>query len=610
MLHSMKAFGITAIVVLGLGLIAGVITWAVLATGDRGPPAPTPPDLIDLDWWQHCVLYQIYPRSFKDSDGDGIGDLKGITEHLEHFVAAGVDAVWMSPIFESPMVDFGYDISNFYEIHYEYGTMEDFENLLEKAHQLGLKVLLDFVPNHASNESEYFIKSEAREPGYEDFFVWADALPDPDNDTNRLPPSNWISQFAGSAWEWSTKRQQYYLHQFAIEQPDFNFRNPDVQKEMINIMNFWLDKGADGFRVDALPYLMEADPADHGGGYPDDPLSGRAEFQPGQLGYNVPLYTKDLLELYDRVHEWRGFVDSYLQANGGDTRVIFSEGYANISMTMLYYGNEDGDIGAHFPFNFDFISDLSNTSTARDFGYTILKWLTYMPHGAVPNWQTGNHDNNRAPSRFRVNMVDGLTSLNMLLPGVAVTYQGEEIGMRDGFVSWEDTRDVEALRRGDNETYLLYSRDPCRTPYHWDNSTNAGFSTGNETWLPIAEDYVEINLAKQKEDARSHFKVYQALVKLRKEKTLSHGEYSVRALSNRTLFLVRYLRTFDTIVLLFNVSELSDTVVLSRVLHLELPATVVVSSIHSTRVAGDTIEGETLTLAPGEAIVLRAKPVS
>ncbi|CAH2269367.1 jg14072 [Pararge aegeria aegeria] len=182
--------------------------------------------------------------------------------------------------------------------------------------------------------------------------------------------------------------------------------------------------------------------------------------------------------------------------------------------------------------------------------------------------------------------------------------------MRDGYVSWEDTVDVEALRRGDNETYLLYSRDPCRTPYHWNNSTNAGFSTGNRTWLPVAKDYPEINLAKQKDDARSHFKVYQTLIKLRKEKALSHGEFLIRALSNRTFYLVRYLRTYDTIVLLFNVADASDTIELSRVLKLELPATVVVSSIHSTRVAGDTIDGENLTLEAGEAIVLRAKPVS
>ncbi|CAH0700922.1 unnamed protein product [Spodoptera exigua] len=604
----MKSLHVALIVVISialLGAIGGLIAWGVIAT--QKCSSDSSPQLRNMEWWEHCTLYQIYPRSFKDSDADGIGDLEGIMQELEHFRDAGVDAIWMSPIFKSPMVDFGYDISNFYEIHEEYGTMEQFDQLLKRAHELGIKLLLDFVPNHASNESKYFIESEARNPKYEDFFIWDDGIVNPDDPNGRpLPPSNWVSQFGGSAWEWSTKRQQYYLHQFAVEQADFNFRNPEVKQEMFSIMKFWLDKGVDGFRVDALPYLIEADPADHGGKYPDDPLSGLAEFESHQLGYTIPLYTKDLIELYDVVYEWREFIDEYNKQHGGDTRVLFSEGYANITMTMLYYGNEKGKIGAHFPFNFDFITDVSAKSNARDFVYTILKWLTYMPHGAVANWQFGNHDNNRMPTRFRHDMVDGLNSLNMMLPGTSVTYQGEEIGMRDGYVSWEDTVDVEACNRGDPDTYHLYSRDPARTPYHWNDSPNAGFSTNSSTWLPIAEDYTEINLAKQKADARSHYKVYQALTNLRKEKTLSHGEYDIRALSDSSFYLVRYLRTYDTLVLLFNVGTAADTLVLDRVPYLRRPATVYISSIHSTRVAGTVIDENELVLAAGEALILRS----
>ncbi|XP_063358903.1 maltase A1-like [Cydia amplana] len=600
----LKVSAITVGVLAVLGWIAVGITWGVLSS-----QGPEPPELKPLDWWEHCVLYQIYPRSFKDSDGDGIGDLQGIISELDHFPDAGIDAIWMSPIFESPMIDFGYDISNFYEIHHEYGTIQDFRELLQKAHSLGIKVLLDFVPNHASTYSDYFIESEAGNPEFADYFVWADGYPDPDNESNILPPSNWVSQFGGSAWEWSSTRQQFYLHQFAVEQADFNFRHQPVKDEMINIMRFWLDEGADGFRVDALPYMIEANPADHDGRYPDDPLSGLMQFESHQLGYTIPLYTKDLIELYDIVYEWREFADQYLAEHGGDTRVLFSEGYANISMTMLYYGKENGEIGAHFPFNFDFITDVSSESSARDFVYVILKWLSYMPFGAVPNWVFGNHDNNRMPTRFNETMVDGLNALNMLLPGVAVTYQGEEIGMRDGYVSWEDTVDVEACNRGDEDTYHLYSRDPARTPYHWDNTTSAGFSTSGDTWLPVADDYMEINLAKQKEDARSHYKVYQKLTALRKHTTLSHGEYDIRAFSDNSFYLVRSLRTYDTLVLLFNVAQTADTVDLSRVPHLTLPATVYVASIHSTRDAGDIIDSEQLTLQPGEALVLQAAPI-
>ncbi|XP_022821247.1 maltase A1-like isoform X2 [Spodoptera litura] len=575
---------------------------------EESPPRlPETPKLRNMDWWEHCSLYHIYIRSFKDSDGDGIGDLEGIMQELEHFVDAGLDAIWMSPIFKSPMVDFGYDISNFYEIHEEYGTMEQFDQLLKRAHELGIKLLLDFVPNHASNESEYFIESEARNPKYEDFFIWDDGIPDPENPNGRpLPSSNWVSLFVGSAWKWSEKRQQYYLHQFAVEQADFNFRNPAVKQEMFEIMKFWLDKGVDGFRVDALPYLVEADPADHGGKYPDEPLSGLPQFESHQLGYTIPLYTKDLIESYDVIYEWRDFIDEYNKEHGGDTRVLFSEGYANITMTMLYYGNEEGRIGTHIPFNFDFITDVSSKSNARDFVYTTLKWLTYMPYGAVANWQFGNHDNNRMPTRFRHDMVDGLNSLNMMLPGTSVTYQGEEIGMRDGYVSWEDTVDVEACNRGDEDTYHLYSRDPARTPFHWNDGPNAGFSSNSSTWLPIAEDYQEINLAKQKVDARSHYKVYQALTALRKEKTLSHGEYDIRALSDSLFYLVRYLSTHDTFVLLFNVGTAPDTVVLDRVPYLRRPATVYISSIHSSRDIGTVISEDQLILAPGEALILQS----
>ncbi|XP_032510644.2 maltase A1-like [Danaus plexippus] len=603
---SCKALGITAALFLGLILVGGIITVAVLWSQDN---AVDPPIIIPTDWWEHCVLYQIYPRSFKDTDGDGIGDLKGITQELEHFVDAGVDAIWMSPIFASPMVDFGYDISNFYEIHYEYGTMEDFEALLEKAHRLGIKVLLDFVPNHASNESDYFKKSEARDPEYEDFFVWADGIPDPNNASNILPPSNWVSQFDGSAWQWSPIRQQFYLHQFAVQQADFNFRNESVRQEMKNIMKFWLDKGADGFRVDALPFLMEADPADYGGRYPDDPLSGKIGLEPHQLGYTIPLYTKDLIELYDVVYEWREYVDQYWKENGGDTRVLLSEGYANISMTMLYYGNKQGKFGAHFPFNFDFITDVSNNSNARDFVYTIQKWLTYKPFAATANWVFGNHDNNRMATRFREDMVDGLNALAMILPGVAVTYQGEEIGMQDGYVSWEDTVDVEALNRGDNETYMLYSRDPARTPYQWNGSLNAGFSTANKTWLPVADNYKELNLQAQKAANVSHFKVYQKLTALRKEMSMIHGDYEVRAFSDRSFYVVRNFRTYDTFVLLFNVADTADIINLTRIQDIKVPSTVEVASIHSSRRAGDVIEENLIQLEAGEALVLRDAPL-
>ncbi|XP_026328373.1 maltase A1-like isoform X2 [Hyposmocoma kahamanoa] len=513
----------------------------------------------------------------------------------------------MSPIFTSPMVDFGYDISDFYNIHYEYGTMEDFDELLAKAHELGIRVLLDYVPNHASNESEYFIKSEAREPGFEDFFVWADPRPGPDNGTNRLVPSNWISQFGGSVWEWSEIRQQYYLHQFAIQQADFNFRNPAVRQEMLNILGFWFTKGVDGFRLDALPHLFETAP-NSSGIYPDEPLTGNMFLNPDQPGYTTQEHVRDVMELYDVVYEWRDFSDEFEKEFNTETKILLAEAYSNIRNTMLYYGNERDRTGCHFPFNFDFITSLSSWSTARDFVYVILRWLTYMPAGHVPNWVFGNHDNKRMPSRFRTDMVDGLNALNMILPGVAVTYQGEEIGMRDGYVSWEDTVDVNACNQGNPDNYLDFSRDPARTPYHWDDTTSAGFSTSTNTWLPVAEDYVEINLRRQKEANRSHYKVYQSLVSLRKEPSLSHGTYHIQALTENTLILIRHLITHDTYALVFNVGTTTDTVDLSVVPFLSEPITVYTSSVHSNKLAGSDVPLGDMRLVAGEAVVLKAAP--
>ncbi|CAG5048088.1 unnamed protein product [Parnassius apollo] len=517
-----KVSWIVVAVAVVVGVVVGTVTWAIIGRG------PSPPELRNLDWWENVVIYQIYPRSFKDTDGDGIGDLKGITSEMEHFVEAGVGAIWMSPIFTSPMIDFGYDISDFYNIHYEYGTMADFEELVSRAHEL--------------------------------------------------------------------------------EQADFNFREPAVRQEMLNIMRFWIEKGADGFRLDAIPHLFEADPNDHGGVYPDEPLTGNMFLTSDQPGYTTQEYVRDLIELYDVVYEWRDFVDAWQEDNQAETKVLLAEAYANITMTMLYYGDERGRIGAHFPFNFDFITSLSAKSNARDFVYVINRWLTYMPRGQVANWVFGNHDNNRMPSRFRTNMVDGLNGLNMMLPGVAITYQGEEIGMRDGYVSWEDTVDVAACNQGNPDNYLEYSRDPARTPYHWNNSTSAGFSTSQSTWLPVAEDYMEINLQAQKEAERSHFKVYQSLTKLRKEPAVSHGDHHIQALSENTFVSVRHIITYDTYALVFNVGTETDTVDLSTTNLLAEPMTVYASSIFSERVPGDTIPLGEVTLQPGEALVLRAPP--
>ncbi|XP_075991260.1 maltase A1-like [Anticarsia gemmatalis] len=586
-------------------VITIVIGWLIIIVMNNKEMECDERELKKMDWWENAVVYEVYLRSFKDSDGDGIGDIKGLTSKLQYFVDAGVNVIWLTPIFSSPMEDFGYDVSDFYSIHYEYGTMEDLEDLIEKAHELGVKVLLDFVCNHASIASQYFRLSEGRSPGYEDYFVWADPRSDPNNESNRLVPSNWISEFGGSIWEWSDKRQQYYLHQFSRTQADFNFRNHSVRKELQNILKFWLEKGVDGFRIDALPHFFEGTLEDEGK-YPDEPLSGDVTASPFEIKYTDRRYTKDLFEVYDVVYEWREFVDQWQKDNGAETKILLAEAYTNITNTMLYYGDERNRSGVHFPFNFDFINKLSDMSSARDYVYVVNHWMSYLPYGRVANWVLGNHDNSRMATRFGTNMVDGLNALTMMLPGVPCYYQGDEIGMENGHIPWEDTKDIRALRLGNEDNYEKYTRDPARTPFHWDNSTSAGFSRNVSTWLSVSQEYRWNNLEAQVKADKSHFKVFQALTKLRKEPALSHGNYHLEAMTAHSLLLIRYLDNYDSYALVFNVGKVDDEVDLARVKLMKMPAVVYMCSVHSERRDGDIIPSGRILLKPGEALILKS----
>ncbi|CAF4901663.1 unnamed protein product [Pieris macdunnoughi] len=265
---------------------------------------------VDLEWWKSALIYQIYPRSFKDSNGDGTGDLNGITEKLPYLQETGIDAIWLSPIFLSPMYDAGYDISDYRQISPEFGTMEDFETLLAKAKGLGLRVLLDLVPNHTSNESEWFIKSKKGDPEYSDYYVWADGI-NTCTVGETQPPSNWLSEFRKSAWEYSVERGQFYLHQFVIGQPDLNYRNKRVQEEMKDVLRFWLDRGISGYRIDAVNRMYEADPKKFCGRYPDEPRSGDSIAVENDYNYLNHIYTKDQDETYSVIYDWREVLDEY-----------------------------------------------------------------------------------------------------------------------------------------------------------------------------------------------------------------------------------------------------------------------------------------------------------
>jgi len=386
------------------------------------------------DWYKNSLVYQIYPRSFKDSNGDGIGDLNGITSKLEHIAGIGVDAIWLSPIFKSPQKDFGYDISNFTDINEEYGTLGDFDKLVAKAKTLGIKVILDFVPNHSSDEHEWFNKSANRIKPYDEYYVWHDGR---NVNGTKQPPNNWLSSFGGSAWKFHEDRKQFYLHQFVEGRPDLNYRSAALREEMKNVLTFWMNRGVEGFRIDAINHMYEHPD------FLDEPLSNIPGLPVDDYDTLNHIYTKNLPETYDVLKTWRELMDNHSKT--ADTKMILTEAYADFNLTILYYLS-----GSTVPFNFMFISDLNNKSSATDFKQYIDRWMDNVPDGTeyVANWVVGNHDNHRAASRFGEKRADQLSMLAIVLPGVSVIYNGDEIGMVDRNFTYKETKDPAGCQAG------------------------------------------------------------------------------------------------------------------------------------------------------------------
>ncbi|XP_065369743.1 maltase A1-like [Calliphora vicina] len=558
-----------------------------------------------LDWWQTAEFYQIYPRSFMDSDGDGIGDLKGITSKLQYLKDIGVTAVWLSPIFTSPMVDFGYDISDFYGIQPEYGTIEDFRDMIEKANELDLKIILDFVPNHSSTENEWFKKSVKRERGYEDFYVWHDGKLDASG--NRIPPSNWLSGFRGSAWQWNEERQQYYLHQFAVQQADLNYRNPLVVQQMKRVLRYWLDQGVTGFRVDAMALLFEVN-MDANGQYPDEEVSGLTDDKDDRNYLKMDLM-ENQPESIDMVYQWHEVMQNYQSVNGGDTRVLLIETYAPPAYSMQMYGNATTE-GAELPFNFNLITEIGKSGmSARSIESGVSNWLSNMPAGRTANWVIGNHDQRRVSTRYGVRNIDAMNMLVMMLPGASITYQGEELGMLDGDITWDDSVDPAACN-SNPDIYKQFTRDPARTPFQWSADKNGGFSTAAKTWLPMAPDYETINVATESAASNSHLKIYKSLVQLRKSsKTLQQGSYKYQALNDNVFVLERYLAGEDTLVFVANFGEGSYSANIVSNFDNSLPVSmnVKIASLASTKYANAPLSTNSISLAGGEAVILGTK---
>lgn len=327
------------------------------------------------DWWEHGSFYQIYPRSFKDSNGDGIGDLNGIIEKLPYLKELGITGIWLSPIFPSPMYDSGYDISDYTHIHPDYGTMRDFESLIAKCNESAIKLIVNLVPNHSSVEHEWFQKSVEGDPDYKDFYVWHPGRLNQNG--SQLPPNNWLNIHGGSAWTWNDQRKEFYLHQFTYRQPDLNFRNVQVQHKMEEVVEFWLNKGVSGIRLDAISHLFEQID------FPDEPLSGEC-VDPAKYCYLNHMHTTHLNETFNLVYRWRKLMDDYKKKNGGETRILLLEVYAEKEIMSRYY-DIIGNNGGQIPINFELLHNFKENHTARDLK-KIIDACLYLPEGYQNNW--------------------------------------------------------------------------------------------------------------------------------------------------------------------------------------------------------------------------------
>ncbi|XP_059215022.1 neutral and basic amino acid transport protein rBAT [Centropristis striata] len=480
-----------------------------------------------LNWWQASPVYQVYPRSFRDSDGDGVGDLKGIQQQLDHFQYLNIKSVWISPFYRSPMKDFGYDVEDFRAIDPLFGTMQDFEELLAEMRRQGLKLIMDFIPNHTSDRHRWFNLSRNGDPNYKDYYVWTDC------NATAPKPNNWVSVFGNSSWTYDEVRGQCYLHQFLKEQPDLNVRNPHVRKEITDIIHFWLAKGVDGFRMDAVKHLLEA-----------THLRDEPQVDPKKAPESVTSewdlhhdYTTSQLGLHDLLREWRAEMDIYSR-EPGRYRFMVTESYDyhEVEKTMMYYGTPQVK-ESDFPFNF-YLLDLPQNTSGLWVQHLVHLWMANMPKGQWPNWVVGNHDKPRIASSAGQTYIRVINMLLLTLPGTPTTYYGEEIGMENINVTDSQIQDPAGKYNASA------SRDPQRSPMQWTGDMNAGFNNkSNSTWLPVHPDYRSINVEAQKKDETSVLAQYRFLNTLRQSEVTFQRGWFCYVHTDASVF--SYLRELD-----------------------------------------------------------------
>ncbi|MDC7228276.1 MAG: alpha-glucosidase [Spirochaetales bacterium] len=510
---------------------------------------------IERKWWKESVVYQIYPRSFYDSNGDGIGDLRGIIEKIDYIASLGVDVIWLNPVYKSPNDDNGYDISDYRDIMDEFGTMADWVELLDRVHQAGMKLIMDLVVNHTSDEHEWFIESRSSlDNEYRDYYIWRDGI-----DGN--PPNDWLAHFSGSAWEFDEKTGQYFLHLFTRRQPDLNWENEKVRAGVHDIMKFWLEKGIDGFRIDTINMFSKVP-----GLPPVEAADGKLRWG-GEFFMNGP-----------RIHEFIHEMNEKVLA-GYDVMTVGECPDVTPEMAIDYVGPERKELNMLFQFEHMSVDhphedkwDIRPFDLVR-FKEIISKWQIEL-HGR--GWNSNylmNHDQPRSVSRFgddgkyRVESAKMLLTFLMTLEGTTYIYQGEEIGMiNSGLDRIEDYRDVEvlnhykeAVRGGKDleeviESYMKMSRDNSRTPMQWSKEPNAGFSTV-EPWIKPGVSWREINVENDLESPDSIIKFFRQLVKIRKENlTLIYGEFEQLMPDDQDLFIYRRFMDDEVYLSILNFS--------------------------------------------------------
>lgn len=506
----------------------------------------------ETDWWKRAVVYQVYPKSFKDSDGDGYGDLKGITEKLPYIKSLGADVIWLNPIYQSPHIDNGYDISDYYQVDTELGSMDDFDKLLLKAHKLELKIILDLVVNHTSDKHRWFKEAlKSKDNPYHDYYIWKDPV-------DGHEPNNWGSSFGGSAWEYVAKFNQYYLHLFAKEQPDLNWTNPRVRASVNDIMRFWLDKGIDGFRMDVIN-LISKDPA-----YPDGPIIQNKKYGDYYIGTaNGPHVHEYLHDMYEQV------LKKYPIMTVGETP------HTGVDEAVKYVDERRKELDMVFHFDHMHLDygKYGKFSTKR-FQLVALKrvlstWQTTIAsHHGWNSLYWSNHDQARAVSRFgddgkyRVASAKMLGVLLHMMQGTPYIYEGEEIGMTNvNYADIDDYNDIETKDVFERLTKVehvsvseamrmihMKSRDNARTPMQWNAKSNTGFTT-SQPWLKINDNYKEINVATAQADSKSIWYFYQQLIALRHHHNIiTSGRYQLIDADNPQIYA--YIRETEEQTLL------------------------------------------------------------